>query len=111
MEQIERYRSIVRAVIERHAQFKPSVGDIETEVIFDEKNDHYELMHTGWVHRRRVQGPVIHVDIRGGKIWVQHDGTSSGVVDEFLDAGVPPEHIVLAFHAPDVRQHTGFAVA
>ena len=42
---------------------------------------------------------------------IQHDGTESGIADELVQAGIPPEHIVLAFHHPDKRQYTGFAVA
>jgi hypothetical protein len=60
---------------------------------------------------RRIHGSALHVDLRGGKIWIQHDGTERGVANEFLEAGVPPGDLVLAFHAPHQRKHTPFAVA
>jgi XisI protein len=110
MDRVERYREIVRRVIEDYAQPAPSHGDIETEAIIDRDRDHYEVIHVGWNGHRRVHGCVIHVDIRGGKIWIQHDGTDRPVADELLAAGVPPEDIVLAFHPADVRKHTEFAV-
>jgi hypothetical protein len=50
---------------------------------------------------------VLHIDIKGGKIWVQHDG----ITQKLLDAGVPHNSIVLGFHAPSERKHTPFAVA
>ena len=53
---------------------------------------------------------MIHVDIKDGKIWIQHDGTEAVMADKFLELGVPPEDIVLAFHSPFRRQFTGFAV-
>ena len=50
------------------------------------------------------------MDIKDGKVWIQHDGTEDGIAEELVEAGVPREHIVLAFHPPDVRKHTPYAV-
>jgi len=52
----------------------------------------------------------VHIDIKNGKIWIQHDGTERGVANDLVEWGVPKEDIVLAFHAPYRRQYTGFAV-
>jgi hypothetical protein len=46
-----------------------------------------------------------------GKIWIQDDRTNRPVADALLEAGVPHEDIVLAFHPPEVRQYTDFAAA
>ena len=102
---------IVRAVIEEYGSYKPSHGDIRTEVILDPVNDHYELMHAGWDGTRRVHGCVIHLDIIDGKIWIQYDGTSEPVADELERAGVPKSDIVLGFLPENVRIHSGYAVA
>jgi hypothetical protein len=110
MDRAERYRVIVRRLIEEYASYKPSHGQIETEAIVDPERDHYEVMHVDWDGVRRVHGCVVHIDIRGGKVWVQHDGTSRPVVDELLEAGIPREDIVLGFHPADVRPLTAFAV-
>lgn len=67
-------------------------------------------MHVGWDGLRRVHGCVIHLDIRDGIIWVQHDGTSVAVAEELVEAGVPREDIVLGFQPENVRQYTDFAV-
>jgi hypothetical protein len=106
-----RFPRIVREIIERYAQLKPSVGEIETEVVIDESNGHFELARTGWVNGHRVHGAVIHIDIRDEKIWIQHDGTEYGVAAELIAAGVQKEKIVLAFHSPEMRKYTDFAVA
>jgi hypothetical protein len=110
MDRVERYREIVRHLIEEYARYKPSHGQIETEVVVDRERDHYELLHVGWDGVRRVHGSVVHIDIIGGKVWVQYDGTSRPVAEELVAAGIPPEEIVLGFHPADVRPHTGFAV-
>jgi hypothetical protein len=110
MDKLERYREIVRGVIEEYASYKPSHGQIDTEAIVDREHDHYEVMHVGWDGDRRVHGSVIHIDIIGGKVWLQYDGTNRPVADELIAAGIPQEDIVLAFHPERVRQFTGFAV-
>ncbi len=111
MDKITRYREIIRDVIAEYANHKPSIGNINVEVIIDPERDHYEVMHIGWQDFRRIHGSVIHLDIINGKIWIQYDGTNRPVAEALLEAGVPHEDIVLGFHPEDVRPYTDFAVA
>ena len=111
MDRLATYREIVKRLITEYVTWKPSYGDIEVETIFDESQNHYELVYAGWNGYRRIHGAVIHVDIRDGKVWIQHDGTEGGIAEELVRAGIPREHIVLAFHHPDKRKYTQFAVA
>jgi ketopantoate reductase len=111
MDRVREYRDIVKRIITEYAQFKPSYGEINVETIFDEERDHYELVYEGWKPSERVHGSVIHVDIRNGKVWIQHDGTEEGIAEELVEAGIPRDHIVLGFHSPEIRKHTKFAVA
>jgi hypothetical protein len=111
MDKFERYRQIVRRVIEEYASIKPSHGQIETEAVIDPARDHYEVMHVGWDGTRRVHGAVIPIDIRDGKVWVQYDGTSRPVAEELEAAGIPREDIVLGLHPAEVRRLTGYGVA
>jgi len=110
MDHVRAYRDIIKKLLTEYAQFKPAYGEIETETVFDEVGDHYELVHVGWKGAARIYGSVIPVDIRQGKVWIQHDGTESGIAEELVELGIPPDHIVLAFHPPEIRQHTRFAV-
>jgi hypothetical protein len=109
MDRVVDYHHIVEDVI-RGYDHKPSHGDIETEVIVDHEQGHYELMQVGWDRRHRVHGSVIHIDIIDGKIWIQYDGTSPGVALDLVAAGVPREDIVLAFKPEHVRPYTDYAV-
>ncbi len=111
MDELARYRVIVRELIQHYARFQPACGDVQVEVVFDETNDHYELMYAGWNGPYRIHGSVLHIDIRQGKVWVQHDGTEAGIADALVEKGIPPAHIVLAFKPPEIRPHTGFAVS
>jgi len=110
MDRVDQYRLIVRKVIEQYAEGKPSRRQIESEAIIDPERDHYEVMFVGWNNQRRVHGSVVHIDIKDGKVWIQHDGTNRPVADELMAAGIPREDIVLGFHPADIRPLTGFAV-
>ena len=68
-------------------------------------------MTVGWDKDERVHFPVIHIDIVGGKLWIQTDNTDCGVATELEAAGVPKSDIVLAFHPAEVRDYAGYAVA
>jgi hypothetical protein len=105
------YRQIVRDLILKYAAIRPSVGDVQVEAVFDEPNDHYELIYSGWQKHYRIHGSVLHLDIRGGKVWIQYDGTEEGVAEELVSAGIPRDHIVLAFKPPEVRKHTDYSAA
>jgi hypothetical protein len=111
VDELDRYRQIIREKIQYYSQFQPSRGDVQIEVIFDEANDHYELMYAGWNGVYRIHGPVIHIDIRDSKVWIQHDGTADGIAEELVEAGIPKDRIVLAYKSPDIRPLTGYAVA
>lgn len=67
-------------------------------------------MRSGWNKSRRVYGSLIHIDLKGDKIWIQYDGTEVGVANELVEQGIPKQDIVLAYHAPFMRQYGEFAV-
>ena len=110
MVEVAEYPGILTGILQEYAKIKPAVGEIETELVIDERLGHYDLMRSGWLNGNRVHGSLIHVDIRDGKFWIQHDGTEYGVANELLDAGIPHDRIVLAFRSPGMRELTDFAV-
>jgi hypothetical protein len=111
METLEQYRKVVRELIEKHAQLRPALGGIEYELNFNEAIDHYALLANGWNGPYRIEGHIIHVDIRNGKIWIQHDGTEEGIAEQLVAAGIPRDKIVLAYKSERMRRQTEFAVS
>lgn len=109
--QLEQYRQVIEAVLSEYAALPYSYAQIQSEVVFDRKRDRYLWMDVGWDGDRRVHGCLVHVDIIDGKIWIQRDGTEEGIAADLERAGIPKEHIVLGFRPPEVREHTGYAVA
>jgi XisI protein len=107
---LENYRAYIQQLLEEYANLGTPDPDVDRQTIFDTKRDHYQLVYAGWKNRDRRYGCLFHLDIKDGKIWIQHDGTEIGIADELVKLGVPKEDIVLAFHEPLVRQYTGFAV-
>ncbi|MGD1864684.1 MAG: element excision factor XisI family protein [Phormidesmis sp.] len=49
--------------------------------------------------------------MRDDKIWIHFDGIEDSITEELVEAGIPQDKIVLSFHSPRVRQHTGYAIA
>lgn len=106
---VEEYRQIIQNLILERAQRRFYPEKIEVQAVLDAQHDHYLLLHTGWRGNNRTHGCSIHIDIKDGKIWIQHDGTEVGIATLLLEQGVPKEDIVLAFHSPDMREFTEFA--
>jgi len=44
------------------------------------------------------------------KVWIEANNTDYLFADRLLEADIPHEDIVLAFHAPEMRQYTDFAI-
>lgn len=42
---------------------------------------------------------------------LNHHGIEDGITDELVEAGISNNKIVLGFQAPNVRPHTGYAIA
>ncbi len=107
----ETLRDIVEHVLTEWADFLGDDGVSACELVFDRRQDHYLLVEAGWENGCRIYGTLLHIDIQGGKLWIQHDGTEDGVADELVAAGVPKQSIVLAFRPASLRALTEFAVA
>lgn len=110
---VKQYAQYVRQILSERADRSSNqyhLPEYEVQTIFDDTQGHYQLLYVGWRGEKRDFGCILHLDIKGGKIWIQHDGTEVGIANQLTELGVPKEDIVLAFHEPEVRQYTGFAV-
>lgn len=112
MDRVAEYKEIVRRVMDEYADYMPEEEGMELERIYDDLKGHYELLYFGWRRHEQTHGIILHLDVRGEKVWIWQDGTEHGIALDLLDAGIPKAHIVLAFHAPYKRPYTGgFAVS
>ena len=110
MATVKQYRTCIQDLLTARVKQGGDEG-VEAYTIFDTARDHYQLMYIGWHHKKRIFGPVLHLDIKGGKIWIQWNGTEDDIAAELVARGVPKHDIVLGFHTPGMRQFTEYAVS
>jgi hypothetical protein len=87
-------RAAVKQVISHYAQFTPSHGAIRLDPVFDETNDRYALMQTGWQKNQRVRGNLIYIVIQANQIQIEYDGIEQGITQDLMDQGVPSHQII-----------------
>lgn len=105
------WRDLIERLLTEETRIPVSYGEVTLYTVFDRTQDHYMLMAVGWDDTRRIHAPLIHVDILGGKFWIQHDGTERGIARDLEAAGVPRDRIVLAFQHISRRQFGDYAAA
>jgi XisI protein len=110
MDNLEFYRQSIESILRKYADIPYSPGGIDQHLIIDEQRNHFMLFDVGWQQNRRVHGCITHVQIIDDKIWIQRDGIEDGITDELVELGISKDKIVLGFHPPNVRPHTGYAV-
>lgn len=107
------YHQLIKTILDHYEKLtnQHPKKDQETIAIYDEEKRHYLLHRMGWKDDYRLWNTIVYVRLRDGKIWIEEDGLEHGIATDLLEAGVPKEDIVLAFHHPDKRPYTEFAVA
>ncbi|MBD2439246.1 XisI protein [Nostoc sp. FACHB-110] len=106
-----RYRDIVEKILRDYAEFLGNDDQVQIELVFDRERNRYILVEAGWQNDYRIYGSLLHIDIINDKLWIQHDGTEEGIALELVAAGIPKEHIILAFKSLERRKLTDFAVS
>lgn len=109
--QLDQWRQLLEKILQAHADIPYRYGEVKTYLVVSRDRNHYLLIHEGWEAQQRYHGIITHAEICDGKIWLHYDGVEAGIAEELVAAGVPQDHIVLAFHPPHVREHTGYAVS
>jgi DUF917 family protein len=97
MDTIATYRDILKQVILKYANLRPSHGNIRVDAILDETHDRYGIMAVGWDGKRRVHDNILYVTIQNEKIYIEYDGIGYGITPELVEKGIPENDIILAF--------------
>ena len=98
------YSDTLQQVFQFHLDHAP-----ELHAIYDQDRDRYLLLNCYWEGEIHQFNCPVYVTLENDKIWIHCDFTEPGIANQLLEAGVPKMAIVLAFHAPNVRQYTDFA--
>jgi hypothetical protein len=113
MDKLTHYRKLIKQSMCDYvalANRSPTEG-LASYLLFDEEHDHYMVFRVGWWKRERVSSATLFVRLANGKIWIEEDWTEAGLATDLVEAGVPNEDIVLAFHHPEMRALSEFAMA
>lgn len=110
MDKLETYRQILQKILTDYAEIPYAYGELNSKLIVSQDANDYLLITQGWENDVRVHACLVHLEIIDNKIWIQRDGTEDGIANELVVAGIPKEQIVLAFHPPEIRQYTEYAV-
>ena len=101
MEKVNHYRQILQEVLTEYSTDRsgyPQPVDVETQLLFDSQNDHYQVLRVGWRNRKQVFLVIFHFDIKNEKIWLQQNVTDYDIIGDLEARGIPKSDIVLAFH-------------
>lgn len=112
MDKLAQYRTLIMDILQKYAQLthRPQQG-VESHTIFDKEHDRYMMFRIGWQQDKRIDTPFVYIHFKNNKVWIEEDWTEDGIASELLKGNIPKEDIVLAFHHPDMRPYTEFAVS
>lgn len=114
MEKIEKLREAVKKSLLEWKEFitprvAPEDQKLEPKVVFDDENNSYLMLFSGWKGHQRVHSLLIHIEIIDNKIWIQEDNTEEGIATDLEKHGVAKSDIVLGFQPPSLRPFTEYA--
>lgn len=111
MDKVTLYRQKVKQVLDEFVEYisgSPSPTDRFT--VFDDEKNSYVVFDYGWHNGHRIHCMPTLMRIVNEKVWIEANNTDYLFADRLLEADIPHEDIVLAFHAPEMRQYTDFAI-
>jgi hypothetical protein len=94
VDKLNRYRAILKKVIEKHAGMIAEPSGTETLVVCDTASDNYLLLDVGWDASGRVHYVIVHLRLKDGKVLVEKDGIEYGIAQDLQEAGIPAGDIV-----------------
>lgn len=111
MDTLNKYRNIIKNKLKEYTEIPYAYGDLKCQLIISNDENNFLLITQGWEDDLRIHGCLVHLEIINQKIWIHRDGLEDGIASELVMAGIPKSDIVLAFHPPEVRQFTEFAIS
>ncbi|MBP0017896.1 MAG: XisI protein [Cyanobacteria bacterium SBLK] len=111
MDTVHPYHQTITEILQEYAKLPYAHGNLTRKLVIGEDSKNYVLLTVGYLKGKRVHGCVVHLEVIGDKIWIHEDGLEEGIANDLVRVGIPKDRIVLAFHPPEVRPYTEFAVS
>ena len=93
MERVDFYQQCIRQLLKNHADGDSADESIESQLVIDTENHHYQILDVGLDGMKRVYHCFVHLDIKDGKIWIQRNMTEADLAQELVEMGVPKEEL------------------
>ena len=107
---ITKYHKILCQYLGEYAQER-STSEHEYQFIVDKEHHHYQVVRIGWENGIFKCLVIFHLQIKEtGKIWLYVNRTDIEIDEELAILGIPFSEMVIAFHPPELRPHTKYAV-
>ncbi len=71
---LDSWRKTLETLLQCYADLLYRYGNVSDYVVVSCDYNHFMLMREGQENRRRVNGCVVHAEIRNDKIWIHYDG-------------------------------------
>lgn len=85
---------------------------LEKQLIADTERNRFQVIVQGWENGEKfVNSTLLHLEIKGDKIWIQQNWTELQIAQELVKRGVPATQIVLGFLPEYMREDSEYAVA
>jgi len=91
-----RWQKAIKQVLSRYAHI-PHREAIQARLLFDDQQLTYVLIEMGWWQKRYLHNCLLHVEILNEQVWIQFDGTETGIWAELIAAGIEAQAIRLGF--------------
>ncbi|WP_204102578.1 MULTISPECIES: XisI protein [Spirulina sp. CCY15215] len=113
MVDLNKYQTIIQDLLQEIHSYdiSGSRNSIESQIILDTERNHYLLIDVGWEQKQFVYGTIIHLDIKGDKVWIQRNNTEIDLAKRLVEKGIPKENIVIGLHSPFMRRFSGYAMS
>lgn len=92
---IVEHREIVKNVILHHASSIPKGKTIDVETKFDDSNNQYALVKTGWKRGREINQIIILVVLTGKGVEIRVDKTKKKITNDLIRQGINEDYIAL----------------
>ncbi len=103
---------MVGEVFEEVLNFFPQDSYIELLPIIDDKHGQFLIYTDGWEKSWRDYGCFLHIQVKpDGKVYLRHDGTDLEIAEKLVQKGISKKDIIIAFHAPYMRDMSEFAIS
>jgi XisI protein len=109
MDRLDQYRGIIISTLRNIAEELESTDGVETIVLIDRDQEHYQILRIGWEADERIFDTLIHIRLRNTTVWVELNTLPIRIGEQLVAAGIPRDRIVLGFQPPALRHLTRFA--